>query len=124
KRVNYDLHNVLGFYSLIFALIMALSGLVISFTWARKSIYWLAGGTPKNRQEQRNAPKEQKPVITMAEAEMMAKTDLIWEKVRKEYALHNKEAIIIGYPKDPGEPLYTCTDMIHGAWRYIYFDME
>lgn len=123
KRVNYDLHNVLGFYSLILALVMAISGLVMSFTWARKSVYWLAGGENKPRQERRNTPKEEKPVITMEEAEMMAKTDRIWHKVRKEYAVHNKESVIIGYPKDPGEPLYTCTDMHHGSWRYIYFDL-
>ncbi len=124
KRVNYDLHNVLGFYSLIFALIMAISGLVMSFTWARKSVYWLAGGENKPRQERKKEPKEDKPVVTMAEAEKMAKTDLIWHKVRREYALHNKESVIIGYPKDPGEPLYTCTDMVAGSWRYIYFDMQ
>ncbi len=41
KRVNYDLHNVLGFYSLIFALVIAISGLVMSFTWARSSVYWI-----------------------------------------------------------------------------------
>ena len=33
KRINHDLHNVLGFYSLIFLLIIALSGLNWSFEW-------------------------------------------------------------------------------------------
>lgn len=124
KRVNYDLHNVLGFYTLILSLVIAISGLVISFTWARKSVYWLAGGENKPRQERKKTPKEDKPVVTMEEAELMARTDKIWHKVRKEYALHNKEAVIIGYPEDPGEPLYTCTDMVKGSWRYIYFDMQ
>lgn len=31
KRLNYDLHNVLGFYSLIFALLFAFTGLVFAF---------------------------------------------------------------------------------------------
>ncbi len=44
KRVNYDLHNVLGFYSLIFALIIGLTGLVWSFKWFEKSVYFLASG--------------------------------------------------------------------------------
>ena len=123
KRVNYDLHNVLGFYGLIFTLVMALSGLMMSFTWARSSIYWLAGGDSKLRKEHPVAPKEKTPV-SMEEAELMAKTDQIWHKVRKEYAMYNKEAIIIGYPEDPNEPLYTCTDMHHGSWRYIYFDIQ
>ncbi|REA57438.1 PepSY domain-containing protein [Dyadobacter luteus] len=124
KRVNYDLHNVLGFYSLLLALIIAISGLVMSFQWARKSVYWLSGGVNKPRKERRNEPKEEKPVITMKEALLMQKTDQIWNKVRKEYAIYNKEEVIIGYPKDASEPLYTCTDMIYGSWRYIYFDLQ
>jgi uncharacterized iron-regulated membrane protein len=33
KRVNYDLHNVPGFYSLLPALIVAYTGLVFAFSW-------------------------------------------------------------------------------------------
>jgi len=33
KRVNYDLHNVAGFYSLLPALIIAYTGLVFYFSW-------------------------------------------------------------------------------------------
>ena len=39
KRLNYDLHNVLGFYSFIIALILALTGLVYSFQWFNKAVY-------------------------------------------------------------------------------------
>src|SRR5690606_20019948 len=38
KRINYDLHNVLGFYSLTLALLMAITGLVMSFPWMRKTV--------------------------------------------------------------------------------------
>jgi uncharacterized iron-regulated membrane protein len=31
KRINYDLHNVLGFYSLLFALILCITGLVFAY---------------------------------------------------------------------------------------------
>jgi uncharacterized iron-regulated membrane protein len=44
KRVNYDLHNVLGFYVLIGALIIAITGLYFGFKWVPKTIYWLASG--------------------------------------------------------------------------------
>lgn len=44
KRVNYDLHNVLGFYSLIFALIIALTGLVWSFSWFDTALYYVSSG--------------------------------------------------------------------------------
>ncbi|QDO94223.1 PepSY domain-containing protein [Formosa sediminum] len=41
KRINYDLHNVLGFYSLIFALVLAITGLVMSFEWFADSVYYV-----------------------------------------------------------------------------------
>lgn len=44
KRKNYDLHNILGFYAMIFALIVALTGLVWAFTWFDNGVQWLANG--------------------------------------------------------------------------------
>jgi len=38
KRFNYDLHNVLGFYSLIFALLFAFTGLVFAFPDLKKAV--------------------------------------------------------------------------------------
>jgi uncharacterized iron-regulated membrane protein len=35
KRINYDLHNTLGFYSMPFLLVMSLTGLCWSFEWYR-----------------------------------------------------------------------------------------
>ena len=44
KRVNLDLHNVLGFYSLLIALALTISGIVYSFSWFDKGYYWLVTG--------------------------------------------------------------------------------
>lgn len=38
KRFNYDLHNVLGFYSLLFALLFAFTGLVFAFPAFKKAV--------------------------------------------------------------------------------------
>lgn len=38
RRVNYDLHNVLGFYACSIALILAITGLSICFDWVTKGI--------------------------------------------------------------------------------------
>lgn len=38
KRLNYDLHNVLGFYSLLFALLFAFTGLMFAFPAFKKAI--------------------------------------------------------------------------------------
>lgn len=47
KRVNYDLHNVPGFYTLIPALIISMTGLVWAFTWFEDMVYAAAAGTTK-----------------------------------------------------------------------------
>jgi len=39
RRVNYDLHNVLGFYATSIAIILAITGLSISFDWVREGLY-------------------------------------------------------------------------------------
>ncbi|UCS94241.1 PepSY domain-containing protein [Echinicola marina] len=44
KRFNYDLHNVVGFYSLLIALVLALTGMVYGMKWFRSSSYWVASG--------------------------------------------------------------------------------
>lgn len=44
KRINYDLHNVLGFYVMVVALVIALTGLVWGFEWFAKSSYWVSSG--------------------------------------------------------------------------------
>ena len=42
RRVNYDLHNVLGFYATSIAIILAITGLSIAFNWVNDSIYTAA----------------------------------------------------------------------------------
>lgn len=44
RRVNYDLHNVLGFYVWVVAIVFALTGLVWGFQWFANGVYSLAGG--------------------------------------------------------------------------------
>ncbi|OXB05016.1 PepSY-associated TM helix domain-containing protein [Flavobacterium pectinovorum] len=44
KRKNYDLHNILGYYVLLFALVIAFTGLVWSFKWFDNSVKWIANG--------------------------------------------------------------------------------
>lgn len=44
KRVNYDLHNVLGFYAMLILLVIALTGMVWGIEWFSKGSYWLTSG--------------------------------------------------------------------------------
>ena len=44
KRKNFDLHTVIGFYTCFIALIFAITGLIMSYNWFQKSVYFLVGG--------------------------------------------------------------------------------
>ncbi|GAA0878846.1 PepSY-associated TM helix domain-containing protein [Algoriphagus jejuensis] len=47
RRKNYDLHQVLGFYVMTFALIFAVTGLVWGFIWFRDGLYAATTGGEK-----------------------------------------------------------------------------
>src|SRR5690606_22381193 len=47
RRKNYDLHQVLGFYVMIFALVFAITGLVWGFIWFRDGLYAATTGGKK-----------------------------------------------------------------------------
>lgn len=74
KRINYDLHNVPGFYALIPAFIIGFTGLYWYFTPVQKSIQLLGSGEYKI---QNNLPADRKAVIEN-------KGDLLWA-VRDKY---------------------------------------
>ncbi|MBD2703921.1 PepSY domain-containing protein [Spirosoma sp. BT702] len=44
KRVNYDLHNVLGFYSLFLLAALGMTGMVYGIEWFSKGLYWTTSG--------------------------------------------------------------------------------
>lgn len=59
KRLNYDLHNVLGFYMSWIAVFIAISGLIFSFEWFKNSfIYVVGGGEELHFERLRSTPIE------------------------------------------------------------------
>ena len=77
-RVNFDLHNVLGGYAAFVLLIIALTGLVWSFTWFSKSTYYVTSGG-----------KELKPYTlpksdTLNIARNESTLDILYERLKKE----------------------------------------
>ncbi len=47
KRLNYDLHNVLGFYALFIGIILGLTGMVWAMKWFEKTVYVVAAQSTK-----------------------------------------------------------------------------
>ncbi len=51
KRLNWDLHAVLGFYALPFVLLIALTGLVWSYKWVNNLLFYALDGKPQAKRE-------------------------------------------------------------------------
>lgn len=58
KRINHDLHNALGFYSVFFLLIMGLTGLQWSFDWYRTGLYNVLGVDRSRKAPQEEVKRE------------------------------------------------------------------
>lgn len=117
KRINYDLHNVLGFYSLLLALLIATTALMMSFAWFNNGVNWLAG-----------AGSEKPRVVALSDTtskikiSLLSQIDKAWRKGVYELAEHHPQEIILHFPEKPADPIYVCTDMYSGTWRDIYLD--
>lgn len=83
KRVNLDLHNVLGFYSLIFLLFIALTGMVYGIGWYSEGLYWITSGG-KNL-EVRGGRGIQSDSLQAGKITSEQAMDLAWQKVIKRH---------------------------------------
>lgn len=124
KRLNYDLHNVLGFYSLLLAFLIALTGLIMSFHWVRESTYWITGGFTNEKEKKEIVAETKTDTLLKPKYDILTSADIIFNKVRNEISRQNKEAVIIHFPDEPKDNFYACTDMHNGNWRDLYFDQK
>ena len=79
KRKNYDLHNILGFYSSFLLLIIAITGIFFGIQWFTYIIYKVAGGEKKLLFTE---PVSQRGITTNFKKPA---TDLVWEKMKREH---------------------------------------
>ncbi|NSL90841.1 PepSY domain-containing protein [Chitinophaga sp. Mgbs1] len=79
KRVNYDLHNVLGFYALLILLAIGLTGMVWGIEWFSKGLYWTTSGgrtLPEYVEAKSDTTQAGKHTYTLAAA-----MDKAWQEV-------------------------------------------
>ena len=72
KRINHDLHNVLGFYTFILILIMALSGLSWSFEWYKDGLSSALGAKVFGGRDEKKLESVQLPDETSLAADQIA----------------------------------------------------
>ncbi len=80
KRKNYDLHQVLGFYLLIFAMVFSITGLVWGFDWFRNSYYAISSGGESFQEFEMPLPEN--PGDSLSQAHAM---DQVFYRMWREY---------------------------------------
>lgn len=97
RRVNYDLHNVLGFYMSWIGIFLAITGLVWAFDWFADATYYTTSGGKKR-------PPHEHPV---SNPKIPGNTDQVADEL---WAAHlanmsEKESITVFYPVTETDPL-------------------
>jgi uncharacterized iron-regulated membrane protein len=82
KRKNYDLHNVLGFYSSWFAIVVTLTGLVWGFQWVARGVHWGLGGEKSLLYEEPVSIKSTSPALL---SDQTPAIDRVWALLHKEH---------------------------------------
>jgi uncharacterized iron-regulated membrane protein len=121
KRVNYDLHNVLGFYMLIGALIIAITGLYFGFKWVPKTIYWVASGGKK--MPERRATVFSDTTNIPAQTALYSPEDSVWSNLNREYK--NNGSLLITFAQKQSDAISTTHNPEKGTFyksHVRYFD--
>lgn len=115
RRKNYDLHNVLGFYAAWVAIFLAISGLVMGFEWAEKSLYWAASG--------KSMPAYQAPLSDTTHAGQMNRGDEIF--FRQLSGMTAQESISMYFSNSKTDPVQLSVNHRPGTFYKmdnLYFD--
>ncbi|MCE7053970.1 PepSY domain-containing protein [Algoriphagus sp. AGSA1] len=120
RRKNYDLHQVMGFYVLTFALVFAITGLVWGFIWFRDGLYFVASGGEK-------FVEYYDPVSDSTESYQgeIPALDAVWMKMNAEYP--NAEWIEVHPPEFEGAAIAANANPDASTyWKtdYKYFDQN
>lgn len=97
KRKNYDLHNVLGFYAMLFLLLISLTGLVYSYQWYSKSLYALTSGGKPMKAFSRTL-SDSTSTLTFQQASL----DLLYTRIMK---TDKAEGIFISVPEKAADAI-------------------
>lgn len=108
KRVNYDLHNVLGFYSVLLLFIISFTGLVWSYQWFSKSMYWLTSGG-KPLLEHRDPLSDTTTNVPFN----LTAIDRVW---KQQTAADKAEAVFVSIPQHKADVIEVITYLRPGTY--------
>ncbi|SFC10706.1 PepSY-associated TM helix domain-containing protein [Spirosoma endophyticum] len=103
KRVNLDLHNVLGFYSLLVCMALTISGIVYSFSWFDKGYHWLLTGNAQDTHHHTRSHEHPLSDTTITAAAYSKPEDIIWQKIRRELP-GDLGRLSLSFPEEARDP--------------------
>lgn len=104
RRKNFDLHSVLGFYSMLLALVFTITGLVFGFEWFAKSYYFaLSGGKEFVQYYEPLSDTTATPV-----QKDIPLIDFVWQKTMDENPA--AATIEVHYPETNASPIHAAAN--------------
>ncbi len=116
KRINYDVHNVLGFYAVIPLLLICYSALIWSFKDIDKWVENTLNGT---------SVKEKKAESKIPDGEFTHQKnilDLVGDRVLKD--LHGKKSAMINFPRTKEGTYYAEVNFDNRYYRNIHYNID
>lgn len=101
KRVNLDLHNVLGFYAFIVTIALTISGIVYSFDWFDRSYQWLLTG--KATASHGHSDHHPHSDTTVTRALYSQPADKLWQRIRHDHP-GELGRLNISFPEEANDP--------------------
>ncbi|WP_285060085.1 PepSY-associated TM helix domain-containing protein [Pedobacter ginsengisoli] len=113
KRLNIDLHNVLGFYSFIFVILLTVSGIVFTFEWFENGIY--RGLTWKEKLAAEKPPLSD---TTITQVHYKQPVDLLWSRMNTRYGTQKIGSLWISVPEKAREAYRVSINFGDGTTLY------
>jgi uncharacterized iron-regulated membrane protein len=104
RRVNYDLHNVLGFYAASVGLVLALTGLFMIFPWMLDSTMFVINGGPVDPREKISAKVDTLQAVPAAAQPL---PDVVYRTARR--LSPRAEMVLMGPTGNGKDPVYCWT---------------
>ncbi|MBL7768595.1 MAG: PepSY domain-containing protein [Flavipsychrobacter sp.] len=101
KRLGYDLHSTIGFYSCWLGILFAITGLSFSFPWFAKSIYAVTGASESSIVQ--TAPVSVSADSSALPIDFNSAVDLVWKTAQQDAQKYKRIMLVL--PAQPGGPI-------------------
>jgi uncharacterized iron-regulated membrane protein len=121
RRLNYDLHQVVGIYTFLFSLVFIVTGLMWGLQWFREGVY---NGLSEKKYVEYYEPQSIVPASRLvSRLSLQEKIDFLWNKLRSTYP--SIGSLEMHFPEDSTHSIsVNFNPDISTLWKidYLYFN--